>query len=137
MARSPEENHGLPSLRAEVETWFSQALGRAPAGGLRRGLWLPSLDVIEEPGGYVVELDMPGVRLQNLKIAVAGRRLSVSGRREFVRDVSGAQFRVRERWSGEFARSIELPGPVDAQRLTATMEEGILRIMLPRRGSPP
>ena len=45
--------------------------------------------------------------------------------------------RVRERWSGAFSRSIELPGPVDAERLTATLHEGILRIVLPRHRTLP
>jgi len=40
---------------------------------------------------------------------------------------------MRERWSGSFSRTIELPGPVDEERMTATLKEGILRIELPWR----
>ena len=83
---------------------------------------------------YVVELDMPGVRLQDLDISITGRRLTLSGRREMVRELSGSRIRLRERWSGSFSRSIELPGPVEEERMTATLTEGILRIELPRRG---
>jgi HSP20 family protein len=133
MARR-DENHGLPSLRDEVETFFSRARGGERAAGPSTARWLPSLDLLEEPGQYVVELDMPGVRLQDLTIAVAGRRLTLSGRREIVRELSGSRTRLRERWSGAFSRSIELPGPVDEERMTATLKEGILRIELPWRG---
>lgn len=58
------------------------------------------------------------------RTAVAGRRLTLSGRREIVRDFANAQVRVRERWSGSFSRSIELPGPVDEQRVTAAAGGG-------------
>jgi HSP20 family protein len=133
MARR-DENHGLPSLRDEVETFFSQALGGGRVCGTSTARWLPSLDLLEEPGQYVVELDMPGVRLQDLTISVAGRRLTLTGRREIVRELSGSRIRLRERWSGAFSRSVELPGPVDEERMTATLKEGILRIELPWRG---
>jgi HSP20 family protein len=132
MARR-DENHGLPSLRYEVEGFFSQALGGARVSGGASARALPSLDLYEEPGRYVVELDMPGVRLQDLDIFITGRRLTLSGRREVVRELSGSRIRVHERWSGSFSRSIELPGPVDEERMTATLQEGILRIELPRR----
>jgi HSP20 family protein len=126
----------LPSLRSEVEEFFGDVLGRSQARSASAS-WLPSLDLIEEPGVFIVELDMPGMRLQDLSIVVSGRRLTLSGRREIVRDLSSARIRVRERWSGSFSRSIELPGSVDENRVTATLHEGILRISLPRRRTLP
>ena len=132
MARQ-NENHGIPSLRAEVETLFSEVLGLGRDTGGAAARWLPSLDLIEESGAYVVEIDMPGVRPQDLTITVEGRRLTLSGRREIVRESADPRVRLRERWSGAFSRSVELPGPVDAEHITMTMHEGILRITLPRR----
>jgi len=126
------ENHGFPSRRAEVEALFSDVLGLGRSTAAASARWLPSLDLLEEPDGYVVELDIPGVSLQDLRISVAGRRLTLSGRREIVRDFSAARIHVRERWSGAFSRSIELPGAVDGGRFTVTLREGILRIELPR-----
>ena len=131
------ENHGFPSLRSEVEALFSDVLGHGRVASAVSSRWLPSLDLLEEPDAYVVELDMPGVSLKDLSISVAGRRLTLSGRREIVRDYDAARIRVRERWSGAFSRSVDLPGPVDAERLTATLHEGILRIVLPRHRTLP
>ena len=131
------ENHGFPSLRSEVESLFSDVLGLRRTASAASSRWLPSLDLLEEPDAYVVELDMPGVSLKDLSISVAGRRLTLSGRREIVRNIAAARIRVRERWSGAFSRSIELPGPVDAERLTVTLHEGILRIVLPRQRTLP
>ena len=59
------------------------------------------------------------------------------GRREIVRELAGARIRLRERWSGEFSRIIDLPGPVDAGRISATLREGILRVEIPRKESIP
>jgi HSP20 family protein len=126
-----DENHAVPSLRGEVETLFRRALGAGPAG--RAGGWMPTLDLIEEPGRFVVEMDVPGVRLEDLAISVAGRRLTIAGRRESVRESGGPGLRVRERFTGSFSRTVELPEPVDAGRVGATLREGILRVELPRR----
>ena len=129
-----DENPGVPSLRGEVEYLFSQVLGPARARGGSSGPWIPTLDLLEEPGRFVLEMDVPGVRLEDLTIAVAGRRLTVRGRREIVRERSGPRVCVTERWSGSFSRSIDLPDQVDEGRIAATVQEGILRIELPRRG---
>jgi HSP20 family protein len=131
------ENLGFPSLRLEVDALFSDVLGLGRTTAAAASRWLPSLDLLEGTDGYVVEMDMPGVSLKDLSISVAGRRLTLSGRREIVRDFSAARIRVSERWSGAFSRSIELPGPVDAQHMTAALHEGILRIELPRQRAQP
>ena len=128
-----DENHRFPSLRAEVETLFSEVLGLGRATGSSAVRWLPSLDLIEAAGSYVIEMDMPGVRLEDLDITVTGQKLALRGRREIVRELTGTRIRLRERWSGEFNRSIDLPGPVAAERMMVTMREGILRIDLPRK----
>jgi len=128
-----DENHRFPSLRAEVETLFSEVLGLGRTPGTAVARWLPTLDLIEEADSYVIEMDMPGVRLEDLVIAVTGQKLTLHGRRELVRELAGARIRLRERWSGAFSRSVELPGPVDKERMTATLREGILRIELPRK----
>lgn len=135
MARQ-DENQGLPSLRAEVETLFSEVLGRGRTTGWPPARWLPSADLVEEPEAYLLEIDMPGVRLEDLTVRVSGRRLTLSGRREIVREHTDPRIRLRERWSGTFSRSLELPGPVDTERISTTMREGILCITLPKRRGP-
>jgi len=131
------ENHGDSPLRREVESLFSDVLGFGRPPAADAGRWPPFLDLIEEPGVFIVEMDMPGVRLQDLSISVTGRRLNVRGTRASVRDSSSAHIRVRERWSGAFSRSIELPGPVDDAPAATTLHEGILRVVLLRRSAQP
>lgn len=130
-----DEAHGFPSLRREVETIFGEVLGAVRPRAAGAGGWSPTLDLIEETGRYIIEMDVPGVRLEDLSISVAaGRRLVVAGRREIVREREHPSVRVRERWSGSFSRSLDLPDEVDESRISATLREGILRIELPRRG---
>ena len=128
------ENHVFPSLRQQVDTIFGEVIRAAPGRGTAGPSWSPTLDLYEEPGRYVIEMDVPGVRLEDLSIAVSGRRLTVTGRREIVRESSHPRVRLRERWSGAFGRSLDLPDQVDETRITAALREGILRIELPRRG---
>ena len=129
-----DENHGFPSLRREVDSIFGEVLGLARAGA-SAARWSPTLDLIEEPGRYVIEMDVPGVRLEDLSITVVGRRLTVRGAREIVRERDEPRVRLSERWSGSFSRSLDLPDQVDEAKIAATLREGILRIELPRRGA--
>lgn len=130
-----DEVHGFPSLRREVESIFGEVLGAVRPRPGAPARWSPTLDLIEEPGRYIIEMDVPGVRLEDLSISVAaGRRLVVTGRREIVREREHPNVRVRERWSGSFSRSLELPEEVDETQISATLHAGILRIELPRRG---
>ena len=133
MNRHDDGSFDLPSLRGEVESFFSEVMGLRPRGGAAMELWNPHLDLLEEEDRYVLEMDLPGVRREDLRILVDGRRVTVSGSREVVREIGGPRFRRRERSRGSFRRSVELPGEVDGERVVTRLEEGILRVDLPKR----
>jgi len=130
MARSEDEGVYIPSLREEVDSLFSQVLGVRQAAPI----WNPTLDLIEEPDRFVLEMDLPGVRREDLQVELEGSRLTVSGRRAFVRESAGPRFRRRERFSGSFRRSVELPETCDRERIGAVLEEGVLRVEVPKKG---
>lgn len=133
MNRHDDGSSDLPSLRGEVESFFSEVMGLRPQGGPGIGIWNPHLDLLEEEDRFVLEMDLPGVRREDLRIFVEGRRVTVTGSREVVREAGGPRFRRRERSRGSFRRSVELPGEVDRDRVVTRLEEGILRLDLPKR----
>jgi HSP20 family protein len=92
----------------------------------------PPVNVWVEPEGWVVRLEVPGVSPDNLTVEVHPRTLEVSGKRE-ERALAEGSFLRRERWSGEFARSIRLPTDLDPSRAEARCEHGVLTLRIPRK----
>jgi HSP20 family protein len=94
----------------------------------------PNVDVYYsgDPQMAVVEVDLSGVRLEEVAIEISGRQLAIAGERP-VQETEGRVFQQIEIPSGPFRRIVELQVDVDAERAKATYEDGVLRIELPLR----
>ncbi len=93
------------------------------------------LDIHEHDDRYEVWLDVPGVNKEDIKLSLEGETLTIQGERpaQAVTEESSRHFRRTERWTGSFSRSLTLPGTVDASRIEAKLEEGVLKVVLPKR----
>lgn len=94
----------------------------------------PNVDVYYcgEPQRAIVKVDLAGVELSEVGIEVSGRHLAIAGERH-MQESEGRVYQQIEIPSGSFRRVVELQVEVDAERASATYEEGILRIELPLR----
>jgi HSP20 family protein len=94
----------------------------------------PNVDVYYcgEPQRAVVKVDLAGVSLSQVGIEVSGRHVAIAGERP-LQETEGRVYQQVEIPSGPFRRIVELGVEVDAERASATYEDGILRIELPLR----
>jgi HSP20 family protein len=94
----------------------------------------PNVDVYYcgDPQRAVVKVDLAGVHLEQVGIEVSGRQLAIVGERH-VQETEGRVYQQVEIESGPFRRVVELQIDVDAERATATYEDGVLRVDLPLR----
>lgn len=94
----------------------------------------PNVDVYYcgEPQRAIVKVDLAGVELSEVGIEVSGRHLAIVGERH-LQETEGRVYQQIEIPSGSFRRVVELQVEVDAERASATYEEGILRVELPLR----
>lgn len=94
----------------------------------------PNVDVYYcgDPQRAIVKVDLAGVQLSEVGIEVSGRHLAITGERH-IQESEGRVYQQIEIPSGRFRRVIELQVEVDAERASATYEDGILRIELPLR----
>ena len=94
----------------------------------------PNVDVYYcgDPQRAIVKVDLAGVELSQVGIEVSGRHLAITGERH-VQETEGRVYQQIEIPSGQFRRVVELQVELDADRASATYEEGILRIELPLR----
>jgi HSP20 family protein len=97
--------------------------------------WSPPVDLHETPSGYVLTAELPGLNREDLEIQMRDGRLTLSGMR---RERTGEceQYHRVERGRGSFSRSFQLPLPVDAERITADLHDGVLTISCPKADLP-
>jgi len=92
----------------------------------------PALNIWTGRDDAVVTVELPGVDASKLDLSVVGDTLTISGSRESDQLEEGQAFSRRERESGEFSRTVQLPFRVEADKVTAHYAKGVLRITLPR-----
>jgi HSP20 family protein len=94
----------------------------------------PALNVWEYGDHLYAEAEVPGIKSEAIDVSVEGGDLTIRGRRGEQAD-EGATFLGRERGTGEFARVVRLPIEVDAERVEATLKDGVLLVKLPKAES--
>jgi HSP20 family molecular chaperone IbpA len=103
---------------------------REPQRQERRGWLQPQVNIIEEQDGFLLEAEMPGVNKDGLEILVEGNDLTIIGRR--AEQFDAAQLVYRESYDRDYRRSFELDPAIDAGRISARMDNGVLFLRLPK-----
>jgi HSP20 family protein len=121
-------------MRREMDSMLGDTWGRTRYVSRRSSGFSPNVDVYYcgEPQRAVVEVDLAGVALNEVGIEVSGRNLAIVGERP-LQETEGRVYQQLEVPSGPFRRVVELQVEVDAEKATATYEDGMLRIELPLR----
>lgn len=124
------EFDAMEDFRRRVDRIFDD-MTRQPAGpGPSTGRW-PRANLWDEGEALALELGVPGVQLEDIEINAHGDTLHVSGVRR-VKAPEGYATHRRERSGLRFARSIALPVQVELDKATATLDNGILTVRLPK-----
>jgi HSP20 family protein len=92
--------------------------------------WSPPVDIQETDNDYLVEADLPGVRPDDVTIDLQGKELRIGGEYGTADKEEGDQQRVRR--TGRFDYRLTLPGEVNSESCTADLEQGVLRLRLPK-----
>lgn len=119
----------------EMEQMFDDLrLGFLDAGPFRSpGTRLPTIDVRDEGKQYAVEAELPGLKKEDVSIEVSDDALVISAERGSALEEKGESFVRRERGRISFYRQVPVPADVDTSKASAKMEDGLLRIVLPKK----
>jgi len=121
----------VDSLQSEVNRLFDTFFGgRSANGALRR--WVPPMDLVETDDHLVLRADLPGLDCDDVNIEVKDGVLTVSGERKAEHEERADGFYRVERASGGFSRSMSLPQDVDAERIDASFDKGVLEVRIPK-----
>jgi len=125
----------MESLQDDMNRLFA---GEASGGPARRGrAWrrrptYPLMNVWSSADGVVIDAELPGVDPKDVDISVTGDELTLRGKVNVEKEAEGGTCHRRERPSGEFLRTLQLPFRADAGAVKATYRNGILRLSVPR-----
>lgn len=108
--------------------------------GEREGLpsvsqsWMPAVDIYEDANGDVVlKAELPAVRRDDIRLSIEGLTLTIEAERHVDTEVQRDRYHRIERGYGAFRRSFTLPATVDASRIDASYQDGLLTVRMPRR----
>lgn len=121
--RSPWEE--LQRMRQRLDRMFDDSQYPRVSAGV-----FPLINLTEDKDSYYVRAELPGVQADELDIQVTGNNLSISGERKIAAEEEGARYHRREREAGTFSRIIGLPGEVNTDKVEASLEDGILNVVV-------
>lgn len=140
---TPAGNFWSPfaTLRAEVDRLFDDFMPsswHAPdlfsSGHMLNG-WntSPAVDLVEKEEAYEVTAECPGLDAKNVEVKFSNGLLTIRGEKREEKEDKQKEYHLSERRYGAFQRSFSLPDHIDTDKATATFENGVLTVKLPKR----
>lgn len=122
------------TLQDRMNRLFRESYG--PEGrdeSLTTSQFAPPVDVYEDEHNVVLKVEVPGIDEKNIDVQVENNVLTVHGERKVEKEEKEENFRRIERQYGSFTRTFTLPSTVDAERIQADYDKGVLKIVLPKK----
>jgi HSP20 family protein len=95
-------------------------------------VWTPAIDIYERRDAYLVAVEIPGATPDEIEITFQDGLLTIQGDRHVATEASAEQVHRSERQHGAFRRSITMPRDVEADKIEASAQDGVLEIMVPK-----
>ena len=123
----------MARLQNEINKIFESVLDLSPEQSLQAvSGWVPSVDVIQSQESIIVTVELPGIDVTSLRLAVGSGQMVISGEKPATPVVTDARHHCVERTHGSFSRTLALPVPVNTHKATARLHEGLLTVTFPR-----
>jgi len=122
----------------DIEQRFDELFNRPSLPRLWRRLpveeigWAPAIEVFEREDKFVVKAELPGMKEEDIDVSVVGDTLTIKGDRRAETEAKEENYYCCERSYGSFFRSIALPSTVDAKKIEASYDSGVLEVSLPK-----
>ncbi|HWC26683.1 MAG TPA: Hsp20/alpha crystallin family protein [Solirubrobacteraceae bacterium] len=128
----------IDSLQGEMNRLFSTFFdapttrGGGNGGTIGTRRWIPAMDLVETDEHFVLKADLPGMTESDVNIEVENNVLTVSGERKTEHEEKHEGYYRLERAAGAFSRSLSLPEGIDADAVTASFDNGVLEVRIPK-----
>jgi len=116
----------------ELEKRIYNSMPVATASDNSISTFTPSVNTREDENGYYIEVDLPGVKKEDISVDLNDRVLTISGERKFKDEVKEENYYKIETAFGKFERSFSIPEDADVEGIEAKSENGVLEIFIPK-----
>lgn len=118
----------LQQIQEQTFQLLQSVLGASPFAGA--GPWVPAVDIEETEDSWILEAELPGIKSDDIDIEAHDNEIQITG--EIVEKERAGILRRRTRRVGRFEYRVTLPGPVDPDSIDASLDDGILRVTVPK-----
>lgn len=123
----------LATMRQVLDRFFEDDFARFPSLWERRPEAMSlALDVAEREDAFVVKASVPGVAPEDVEVTLTDNVLTIKGEMKADKEINEENYHLRERRFGAFVRSVTLPTAVEAEKIEAVNENGVLTLTLPK-----
>ncbi len=124
----------LLGLQERMNRLFEDAIARfrySGEGG-ETDAWSPPVDILETDDEIILAAELPGLTKADIDVQVVDNKLTIQGERSLARDLREENYHRIERNYGRYRRHFTLPVSVRKEQISATYEQGVLRVVLPK-----
>ncbi|MDF1569012.1 MAG: Hsp20/alpha crystallin family protein [Spirochaetaceae bacterium] len=129
---SQDSWNNLRSLQKEINALFEDDFFPASAGLFDR-TFSPAVDLVEQADNYLVSCELPGMENSDIDVQVADNVLTIKGEKKSESEKGEKNWFKRETLYGRFHRTLPLPTGVDIEGIKGELENGVLRLNLPKK----
>ena len=122
----------LSDLRTEIDRFFDSPFAELSRTSSLLSGWMPAVDLFEDKDHFTVKAELPGMKKDDIELTLHEGCLSISGERRDGSKYKDAEVHRSERFVGRFQRTLSLPAPVAADKITAQYKDGVLTVTLPK-----
>ena len=130
----PEPTKVYDEFDSMIKTIFNTEW---PLKSHNRSKWMPATDIKETDKSYIIKVDIAGLTKKDIQVTIVNQLLTISGERKEELNESDNYFHYRERLTGSFNRSFNLPDTVNQDKISANFNNGTLIIKLEKNAEIP
>jgi HSP20 family protein len=121
------------TLQDRMNRLFRESYPEGREEALTTSTFAPPVDVYEDEHSITLKIEVPGIDEKDIDVRLENNTLTVHGERKFEKEEKEENYRRVERQYGSFTRTFTLPNTVDAEKVTANYDKGVLKVQLAKK----
>ena len=121
------------TLQDRMNRLFRETYNENQDQSLATSSFAPAVDVYEDEHNVSLKIEVPGIDEKDIDVRIENNTLTVDGERKIEKEEKEENYRRVERQYGSFTRTFTLPSTVDAEKVSANYDKGVLKVVLPKR----
>lgn len=122
----------LTRIQEDMDRVVNELMGGSTEGALEKFDFAPSCEITEQENSYLMKVDLPGVKKDQVKVEMDGDRLTIRAERKEEKEENTKKRHLSEIAYGSYLRSFTLPQAIDANKIEAKFDDGVLTVTVPK-----